>query len=131
MSFGTDDEPLRALPHPHRPAGPEDRAATIALTVILGLVSAVLAFGVLLQQSGVAACSGSPAVCDYTLLAITTWITPLTGLAALALSVVALARRARSGRRTWWVPVVGMLVVLAAFMIASLLVGSALQGIPR
>jgi uncharacterized membrane protein YhaH (DUF805 family) len=113
-----------------RPSTSEDRAATIALTVILGLTGAVLSFGVLLQQTGVAACSGSAAACDYALLAATTWITPTVALAALVLSVVVLARRWRTRRRTWWVPVAGMLAAFAAFAVASL-VAAALQDTPR
>jgi hypothetical protein len=123
MMFEPDDDLLPVLPpaRTRRPAGPEDLAATIAFTVLLFAVGAVLSFVVVLEQMGVDACSASLTGCDYTLLGTTQWITPAATVAALGLAVVALARR-----RNWWVPVLGLAFTVCAFAVASALVRAAL-----
>lgn len=128
MMFVPDDDLLPVLPpaRTRRPAGPEDLAATIAFTVLLFAVGAFLSFVVVLEQMGVDACSASLTGCDYMLLGTTQWITPAAAVAALGLAVVALARRPRARRRTWWVPVLGLAVTACAFTVASALVRAAL-----
>lgn len=79
---------------------------------------------------GVAACSAILTGCDYPLLRATAWITPIATVASLGLAVVALARRRRTRRRTWWVPVLSVASTVGAFVVASALVQVAL-GLPH
>lgn len=129
MSFGTDDGffPDTRPARPRRPPTADDLAATIALSVLLLVVGCGLSFFVLLEQSGVAGCSADASACDYALLSATTWITPAATIASLALAIVALARRPRTRRRTWWLPALGLVITGVAFTIASMLVAEALS----
>ena len=128
MMFEPDDDFFPVLPQARtlRPAGPEDLAATIAFTVLLFAAGVVLSFGGVLQLMSVDACGARPTGCDYALLASTIWITPAATVAALGLAIVALARRPRRRRRTWWVPVLGLAFTVCAFAVASALVRAGL-----
>ena len=103
-----------------------DLVVTIVLLILLVIVVAALSFTVILEQMGVAGCSGALASCNFTLLGVTTWITPLVGVASVVLTLAALATRAKSSRRSWWVPLVGLLLTVFAFTVASVLVSVAL-----
>ena len=94
----------------------------LAVAVLIGLL---LSFGVVIQQMGVAACSGSPDSCDFTLLGVTTWITP--GATALTIASTTAVLAVRKHIRSWWVPALGILLELAAFVLASALVRQAIH----
>lgn len=130
MSFDSEDDFFRARVEPaaRRPAGVENLVATILLLILLMVVGAVLSFFVILQQTGIAACSPNPASCDHELLGVTTWITPSVVLLGIVLSIVSLSFRIRGSRRTWWVPLLGIGLTIIAFVVASMLVAAAIQG---
>ncbi|MEN2742618.1 DUF6264 family protein [Microbacterium sp. X-17] len=131
MSFDMEDDLFRARAEPavRRPAGAGNLVATILLLILLIVVGAVLSFFVILQQTGIAACSANPAVCDHELLGVTTWITPAVVLVGIVLSIVSVGlRRPASQRRTWWVPLLGLGLTVIAFVVASMLVAEATRG---
>lgn len=111
------DRPVRG-----RRSGGGDLAATITLLVLMTLTGLLLSFIVVLEQMGVAGCSAAPAACNYTLIGITTWITPVALALGLAGTIAGLVTRARTGRRSWWIPLLGIVIVIVAFVVASLLV---------
>jgi uncharacterized BrkB/YihY/UPF0761 family membrane protein len=130
MSWDSDDDPFpthyetrtRRLPCTG------DAIASVSLLLLLLLLGALLSFVVVLEQMGVAACSGNVDACDFTLLSVTTWITPAIALASVVLTIFVLSRRSKNSRSTWWVPVLGMAFTLLGFVIASILVSTAIQG---
>lgn len=128
MSFYTDGDDLPTHdPRPReRGSGAADLAITIALLLLLVVTAAALSFAVILEEMGVAACSGAMASCNFTLLGVTTWITPMAGIASVVLTLVALATRAKNSRRSWWVPPAGLILTVIAFTVASTLVSVAL-----
>lgn len=101
--------------------------STIALLFFLLAAGAILSVIVLIEQMGVAACSGAPGLCDFELLGVTTWITPTATLLFAVLSIVALFGRFRYPRRALWVPVTGVIVTFIAFLVTSWLISVALQ----
>ncbi|MFF9563836.1 DUF6264 family protein [Leifsonia sp. NPDC014704] len=109
-------------PERQQRSGGVDLSATITLLVLMTLMGLLLSFTVVLEQMGVAGCSAAPAACDYALIGITTWITPVALALGLAGTIAGLVARARTGRRSWWVPLVGLVIVIVAFVVASLLV---------
>ena len=76
----------------------------------------------------VAACSADPSACDFALVGLSTWVVPAATIIALVASSVALARRGRTGAHTWWIPLVGIVLEVIAFIIAIALIDVA---IPR
>jgi len=107
---------------PARRSGRGDLAATIALLVISVLAGLLLSFILLLEQMAVAGCSATPGQCDFGLMAMTTWITPAALTLSVAATIAGLVARARSGWRAWWIPLLGLGVIIVAFVVASLLV---------
>jgi uncharacterized BrkB/YihY/UPF0761 family membrane protein len=99
---------------------------SVVLLVVLIIIGAVLSFGVILEQLGVAGCSGATSTCDFGLLGVTTWITPVVALSFVVLTVLALAIRAKTSRPSWWVPLVGVVLTVIGFAVASALVSVAL-----
>jgi uncharacterized BrkB/YihY/UPF0761 family membrane protein len=130
MSFYSDgdDFPVPGPLTTARDSRSANLVATIVLLVLLVLVTVVLSFTVVLEQMGVARCSGAISSCDVGLLGLTAWITPIVGLVFTALTVVALASGRKAPRRAWWVPCLGILLTVAAFGLASTLVRTALGG---
>lgn len=107
---------------PEQRSGGGDLAATITLLVLMTMMGLLLSFIVVLEQMGVTGCSAAPASCNYTLIGITTWITPIALALGLAGTIAGLVIRARTGRRSWWIPLLGLVLVILAFVVASLLV---------
>jgi hypothetical protein len=132
MLMDSDDDLFPVLPPPrvHRPAGPEDLAATVAFTVVLVSVGIVLSFVAVLELMRVAACGSAASICDFALAGAAIWITPAATLVSIALVTVALVRRPQRRRRTWWVPVLGVGVTIGGFALASLLIVQALPVAP-
>ncbi|AZZ55351.1 hypothetical protein C5E08_05190 [Rathayibacter iranicus] len=97
------------------------------LLLFLLAAGAALSFIVLIEQMGIAACSGAPGVCDFALLGVTTSITPTATVLSAALSIVALFGRSRYPRRTRRVPIIGVIVTFFSFAIASWLISFALH----
>lgn len=102
-------------------------AGTILLVAVAVLIGFLLSFGVVMQQMGVAACSGSPTSCDFKLLGATTWITPCATALTIACTAAALAVQKHLVIRSWWIPIWGILLELAAFVVASALLHQAIQ----
>jgi hypothetical protein len=115
--FGLDSIPVPRVRSRH-----EDLAATIGLLSVSILVGLVLSFLVVLQLMGVDACSSRPGECDFALLGATTYITPGAIVLVVAATAVGLVVRAKSSLRSWWIPMLGLIVIVVAFVVASELV---------
>lgn len=125
--YAEDECPSREQRN-RRPSQMGDKASTIVLLLFLLAAGAALSVIVLIEQMGIAACSGAPGVCDFKLLGVTTWITPMVTVLSAALSVAALFGRSRYPRRTQWVPIAGVIFTFFSFLIASWLISVALHG---
>jgi uncharacterized membrane protein len=120
--LGFDSKPVKLDRSSHN-----DLAATIGLLIVAILVGLVLSFVLVLQLMGVDACSGRPGGCDFNLLGATTYITPAALLLAIAGTTVGLVVRAKTAMRAWWIPLLGLVLILIAFVVASDLVNIGLN----
>jgi len=99
----------------------EDRVTAILLLVLLLVLGVVLSFFVLIEHLAVDRCGGAPGECDYGLLNATTVFVP--GVVALTFLVTVIALvRPNTSRRIWWIPAIGSVVAVLAFLLASGLV---------
>ena len=130
MAFDSDadwDDPdpfdrpaTRRRPDRRLSAG-EDRVAAILLLVLFLAVGAVLSFFVLVEQLAMDRCGGAPGECDYELLNTTTVLVPGVVALSFLLTVVALVRP-NTSRRICWIPAIGTVAAVLAFLLASGLV---------
>lgn len=101
------------------------RTADIVVTSILGmlllLISIVLTVFGLLAQLNADVCAPPVHPCNFPLLAATMFITPVVALAAIGVTITGIIIRARRNKPTWWVPLVGIGVVIVAFVITAVL----------
>jgi len=122
--FSTRTQARRSAESSHGDGGSGATALLLAVAALIGLL---LSFGVVIQQMGVAACSGSPPSCDYVLLGATTWVTPGATALTIVSTTAALVVRKHVVIRSWWVPAFGILLELAAFLLASALLRQAID----
>jgi len=102
-----------------------DIVLTVGLLVALVIGGLSLSFLALLKQMGVAACSGDPTRCDYTLLAVAFYITPATAIVSCLCVIGGLVWGKRWNVRLWWIPTVGIALTLTAFVLTTALVDAA------
>ncbi|MCJ1686766.1 hypothetical protein [Rathayibacter sp. VKM Ac-2927] len=98
-----------------------DRATALLLLVLLLVLGVVLSFFVLIEHLAADRCGGAPGECDYGLLNTTTVLVPGAVALTFLVTVVALVRPNRS-RRIWWIPAIGTVAAVLAFLLASGLV---------
>jgi uncharacterized membrane protein len=123
VTYDSDpDFGLDSIPVPRVRSGHNDLAATIGLLSVSILVGLVLYFLVVLQLMGVDACSGRAGSCDFALLGATIYITPGAVVLVIAVTAVGLVARAKASMRSWWIPMLGLVVIVLAFVVASELV---------
>ena len=65
--------------------------------------------------------------CDFDLLTRSAFVTPLAAVGALLIEGVAVALLVRRGSRIWWVPAVGIVVVIVGYVVAHVLNAVATQ----
>ena len=119
-----DPDPFDRPPRPRsrrRLSVRQDRVTAILLLVLLLVLGGVLSFFVLVEHLAADRCGGAPGECDYELLSTTTVLVPGVVAVTVLLTVVALVRRGRS-RRIWWIPAIGVIGAVLAFLLASFLV---------
>ncbi|TDX77542.1 hypothetical protein EDF35_3057 [Rathayibacter sp. PhB151] len=114
------DRPPRRRPKRRLSAG-EDRVTAILLLVLLLILGGVLSFFVLVEQLAMDRCGGAPGECDYELLSTTTVLVPGVVALTFLVTVVALVRP-NTSRRIWWIPAIGTVAAVLAFLLASGLV---------
>jgi hypothetical protein len=108
VTYDSDpDFGLDSIPVPRVRSGHNDLAATIGLLSVSILVGLVLSFLVVLQLMGVDA---------------TIYITPGAVVLVIAVTAVGLVARAKASMRSWWIPMLGLVVIVLAFVVASELV---------
>ncbi|AJM78106.1 DUF1129 family protein [Rathayibacter toxicus] len=124
-----DDSRLREThdPHDRQLRRREGTALTAVLLVLLVVCGAVLFVILLVELTGIAACSGNLGSCDFTLLGVTTWIIPSVVGVFIVLTLLSLVTGRKSSRSRWWIPVLGIVTSLVAFVIASALVSLAIH----
>lgn len=130
MAFDSDSDwgegdpfdPWAPPPPPRRRLSARaDRATAILLLVLLLVLGVVLSFFVLVEHLAADRCGGAPGECDYELLNATTVFVPGAVALTFLVTVIALVRRSAS-RRIWWIPAIGLIGAVLAFLLASLLV---------
>lgn len=97
-----------------------DVILTVLLTVGEVILCLCLAAIVVLESFSVAAC-GPTHPCDFQLFAASQYVTPIAGIVALVGTVVLGIALGRRGRRVWWAPIFGVVLVIVAFVVASVL----------
>jgi hypothetical protein len=128
MFTSREQVPLRVL---KRPAGTGwragDRAATLLLLALLLVTGVALSIAVVLMQMNVAACSDLAMKCDFVTIGATTWITPVTSLAGIVLTTIALIQASRGKvSTTWWIPSSALAAIGVAFIVSISLLGRAI-----
>ncbi|MCJ1701464.1 hypothetical protein MT356_17285 [Rathayibacter festucae] len=120
-----DPDPFERPATRRRPArrlsAGEDRVTAILLLVFLLVLGVVLTFFVLVEHLAVDRCGGAPGECDYGLLNTTTVLVPGVVVLTLLVTVIALVRP-NTSRRIWWIPAIGTVAAVLAFLLASGLV---------
>jgi uncharacterized BrkB/YihY/UPF0761 family membrane protein len=115
------DRPAARTRPARRLSAGEDRVTAILLLVLFLAVGAVLSFFVLVEHLAVDRCGGAPGECDYGLLNTTTVLVPGVVVLTLLVTVIALVRP-NTSRRIWWIPAIGTVAAVLAFLLASGLV---------
>lgn len=115
------DRPATRRRPARRLSAGEDRFTAILLLVFLLVLGVVLTFFVLVEHLAVDRCGGAPGECDYGLLNTTTVLVPGVVVLTFLVTVVALVRP-NTSRRIWWIPAIGTVAAVLAFLLASGLV---------
>ena len=94
-----------------------DGAATFVLFFVQAFVSLAASATTFLDGMSVGPCVTT---CDYDLKWFAFSFTPIVALSTFVVAVVAniVLRIARPGRLTWWIPAVGIAVVLTALFVS-------------
>ncbi|MBG6060069.1 hypothetical protein RCH16_003526 [Cryobacterium sp. MP_M5] len=97
-----------------------DVSVAVSLAVLQILIAVILTLISLMEQFNVDAC-GFSRHCDFDLLTRSVFVTPLAAVGALLIEGVAVALLVRRGSRIWWVPAVGIVVVIVGYVVAHVL----------
>ncbi|MEN0086361.1 MAG: hypothetical protein AAGC66_16470 [Leifsonia sp.] len=99
------------------------RYIDLVATVVLGILQLIVSFALSglgwLQLMSVASCSER--ACDDGLLGLSGYLTAIVAVLALIGSVAGVVARALHRRTSWWVPAVGVAVVILAYVAATTL----------
>lgn len=127
MDDDLDDEfSLNSHRRPRSASRSNDVAVTFALLVLVILVGIVFSSFVIIQLMGTDSCAGRPGECDFALLGTTTYVTPVAVVLVAVATTIGLIARTRTAVRSWWIPLLGLIVVVSAFALASGLVSAGL-----
>jgi hypothetical protein len=104
---------------PRRTSG-TDVSVAVSFAVLQILIAEILPLISFMEQFNVDAC-GFSRHCDFDLLTRSAFVTPLAAVGALLVEGVAVTLLVRRGSRIWWVPAVGIVVVIVGYVVAHVL----------
>jgi hypothetical protein len=79
----------------------------------------ILSIGIFLQPIDAATCTDHAGQCDFGLVVVVMWLTPIVAAFCGAATVAALVLLKHRGIPLWWIPLIGCVLTFRAFLVAS------------
>ncbi|MFJ8896795.1 hypothetical protein ACIRCZ_19590 [Leifsonia sp. NPDC102414] len=101
-------------------AGPTDLGSAIGFLILQSMLSVGLSVAGLFLLFGIDSCGA--ARCNYPMLEVALYLIPATAVASFIASVLGVIFRQRRRLSTWWIPAIGCVPAILAFVIATQLI---------